>query len=132
MRIIEVGTTLWKKCWATDIYSALHGHSHISHCAIVELEVVAPGICADFESIVNGKNNDEQKCRVRAARVVSIVNIDDNDRVLTKCYSSRDIKFVYTVGDTVYPKRPFDESNVACGSGIHGFEDRDDAVNYQL
>lgn len=122
MRIIEIGTKLWKKAWKNDCVGY----------AIVELEVVEPGICADWESWegVGYSRNDERKCRVRAAKVLSISTYEGYP--LDSARSDYDSFFIYMVGDIVTPDKPWDDRNRACGSGIHGFETRAQAVDYYL
>jgi hypothetical protein len=124
MRIIEIGTRLWKKCYATGVDDPGYGH------CIVELEVTEPGVCGKYETSVMRGYNDTDKCRVRAARVLSITS--ENGVELTKAYSSNDIYFEYEVGAEVRPIKPFDEGDWACGSGIHGFETIEQAEEYNL
>ena len=121
MREIPAGTILWKKAYVTgpDSYD-------VSTC-IVELEVLEPGIEADHDHGCYDVNL-LKKCRVRAALIKSIVNNDGEP--LEEAWSLYDRRFRYAVGETVRPRDTFLEVNQACGSGIHGFEDRQTAEYY--
>lgn len=124
MREIPVGTILWKLCWSQD-----------GERVIVKLEVTKPGICADYDTVVDyysyARNNRHNKCRVREAKVLEMkLQYDDTD--VSIAHSDYSFGFTYEVGETVAPDNGFDEGNYACGSGIHGFEDREKAEQYML
>lgn len=122
MREIPIGTILWKKCYVTGPDSRDYSK------AIVELEVTKPGICATYEDSY-GISNSSQKCRVRAAKVLRIYHLDTGEG-LGIAYSMHNPYFIYKVGEIVAPTEPFDEHDIACGSGIHGFESVEQAENY--
>ena len=79
------------------------------------------------------------KVRVSEAKVVDIMYTDLSplkfsriDRILYKISvrSGHDRNFVYKVGETVKPTLQFNDSDETCSSGIHGFRDVKDALNY--
>lgn len=73
------------------------------------------------------------KCRCSKARVLAIENLDGSPCVddCAGAVSGHDNKFLYTVGETVYPKEPYSLNRwEECASGIHFFVDREAAVNY--
>ena len=81
------------------------------------------------------------KVRVSVAKVVDIMYTDLSplkfsriDRILHKISvrSCHDRNFVYKVGETVKPTLQFDDNDDTCASGIHGFRDVKDALNYIL
>lgn len=116
MREIPVGTILWKLCWSQNWERV-----------IVKLEVTEPGICADYAWPDTNRSN---KCRVREAKVLEMkLQYDDTDVLIA--YSDYNYKFTYKVGEIVIPNG-FDEGNFACGRGIHGFENREEAEEYML
>lgn len=81
------------------------------------------------------------KIRVSEARVLDVIP-DSNDLESRKCptrstlltkvtvHSNYDPDFVYKVGKTVRPKKPFVRNDVTCASGIHGFLTLDEAAKY--
>ena len=81
------------------------------------------------------------KIRVSEARVLDVIP-DSNDlesrksptrsTLLTKVtvHSNYDPDFVYKVGQTVRPKKPFVRNDVTCASGIHGFLTLHEAAEY--
>ena len=73
------------------------------------------------------------KCRCSKALVLAIENLDGSPCVddCASAVSGHDNKFLYTVGETVYPKEPYSLNRwEECASGIHFFVDREAAVNY--
>lgn len=81
------------------------------------------------------------KVRVSEAKVADIMYTDLSplkfsrlDRILHKISvrSCHDRNFVYKVGETVKPTLQFDDNDDTCASGIHGFRDVKDALNYIL
>ncbi len=82
--------------------------------AIVELEIPKGAIVF----CINGK-----KCRTNKAKVISISNGD-------KGISGYNSSFIYEVGKS-YEIEDFNlQYNVECGTGIHFFKNRADAVDY--
>lgn len=111
--------------------------------AILKMEVIEPGFIADWEERVpdDGSrsgfcvSNIHQKGRVRAAKVLEVLDENGNPFVLpddVNLSSSYDIEFNYKVGETYRPDAPFDDVNVTCAPGIHCFETFEQAVNYHL
>lgn len=77
----------------------------------------------------------ERKCRCDKARVLEIQTLDGNpiDTSNAIVHSFYDFNFHYKVGETVTPdkKEPFDTTRwLTCGSGIHFFINRQEAVEY--
>ena len=73
-----------------------------------------------------------RKCRASKAIVLEIQDTEGN-KIDSKAYSTYKgaIDFEYIVGETVEPKKPFDENRYEeCASGIHFFIDRQEAVDY--
>lgn len=73
------------------------------------------------------------KIRVSEATVVDFYSLDGSKYTLKKgwCVSSNWNKdFKYQIGATVKPELKFDPAPGQCGSGIHGFTDFNDAMNY--
>jgi hypothetical protein len=114
---------LYKKCWYK-----LRG-SHHEKPVIVKLEVPETAkrvYCGNY------------KLRVSEAKVVEFYNMDG--KVIKKPASPNDYSvysdwnnyFKYVIGATVKPENNFDEASGYCGSGIHGYIDFNDAVNYDL
>ncbi len=72
-----------------------------------------------------------RKCRCDKAQVLAIENIDGTPSEKTETYSQNDNHFIYRVGETVTPEKPFCEDRwEECSSGIHFFINRQEAVNY--
>ena len=72
-----------------------------------------------------------RKCRASKAKVLSITNINgtENFDIAFSCY---DCSFIYKVGKTIEIK-DFDEDRWnECGSGIHHFITRKEAVDYNF
>lgn len=71
-----------------------------------------------------------RKCRCDRAIVLAIESID-GDTTYTEAWSCYDRSFRYAVGETVEPKEAFDDDRWnECGSGIHFFINRQEAVEY--
>ena len=71
-----------------------------------------------------------RKCRCDKAKVLSIQNIDGTPAENAEVCSSHDPRFIYRVGEMVYPDS-FDEDRWnECSHGIHFFINRQEAVNY--
>ena len=71
-----------------------------------------------------------EKCRADKAVVLEIQDMDGN--VINECARScYDYEFKYKVGETVIPKKPFDEDRWnECSRGIHFFIDKEMAKRY--
>lgn len=73
-----------------------------------------------------------QKCRASKAIVLEMQDIEGN-KIDSKAYSTYENEkdFEYIVGETVEPRKPFNENRYEeCASGIHFFIDRQEAVDY--
>lgn len=125
-QIIETGTVLFKKCLVPPEFREPDA---IYDCfAIVSFVVTEPGFMAEKEDYT-GYDNDELKCRVRAGTVLSVEK-QNTGAPLEYARSIDDPSFYYRVGETVRPRKPFAESDVACAPGIHGFLTREQAEAY--
>lgn len=79
------------------------------------------------------------KCRASCATILEIQTLDgtvlsdaNGDTDIVAC-SMCDPNFLYRPGETVRPTKPFDPDRWnECGSGIHFFIDRQEAVDYQV
>ena len=74
------------------------------------------------------------KIRVSEAKVVKFLQPNGKPFKLKKGHkvcADFDTSFVYTIGKTVKPDKPFNPESGECGSGIHGFVKFSDAVNYE-
>lgn len=135
MQPINVGTKVWKKA-VDPAYIEYSWTTRSNKGAIVEMEVVEEGFIADNEYFVGGPfgSNHQMKGRVRAARVLSITSHDGKplERALSAHVLEKDDFFDYKVGDLVQPREPFEEGHWACGSGIHCFTSREQAVRYEF
>jgi hypothetical protein len=69
------------------------------------------------------------KCRTNRAKVISISNIK-NDKKYNRATSTCNCRFVYEVGKELEVKDFNLTYNVECGSGIHFFRTRKEAVEY--
>ena len=70
-----------------------------------------------------------RKCRASEAVVLALYDRDGNE--ISEAYSMYDSDFVYRVGETVKPSKPFDENRWnECASGIHFFVTREEAERY--
>lgn len=136
MQTVNTGTIIYKKTIALDPNLGSVGY------AIVELMVIEKGFIADFsydDSV--SADNDLQKCRVRAAKVLKIEwHVGNQSRwsenlqaVSAYCYKARlNTSIKYVVGKTVRPVKEFDIRNIACASGIHGFLEKQKAEEYNV
>jgi hypothetical protein len=120
----ETPITLYKK--ANYVAYSVFGHS-VTGCAqvIVVLEVPA--------SATKHYDTDNHKIRVSEAKVVKILDIEGKPMKLAykhSVMSKHDSSFTYEIGKTVKPTEPFADSDQTCASGIHGFLDIEDAINY--
>ena len=75
------------------------------------------------------KDNYSGKWRFSQARVDKITDLNGYG-LYSNAISYHDNNFIYRIGETVYPKKPFDASRCVCGSGIHAFSTFNEAVNY--
>ena len=76
---------------------------------------------------------DEQKIRVSEAKVAKFLKFDGSDYKVPRgmaVHSDFDYDFIYKLGKVVKPSEKFDPTPGTCGSGIHGFIDINDAINY--
>ena len=72
-----------------------------------------------------------RKCRCDKAQVLAIENLDGTPSEKTETYSQNDNHFIYRIGETVAPEKPFCEDRwQECSSGIHFFINRQEAVEY--
>ena len=72
-----------------------------------------------------------RKCRSDKAVVLEIQDMDGEALEGVVARSIFDSLFTYEVGKTVEPREPFDDCRWnECGSGIHFFINRQEAVNY--
>ena len=72
-----------------------------------------------------------RKCRCDKAQVLAIENLDGTPAEKTETYSQNDNHFIYRVGETVTPEKPFcGDRWQECSSGIHFFINRQEAVEY--
>ena len=104
----------WKKC-------RTHGKDN-SEC-IVKLLIPADA---------KRSSATTEKCRADKAIVLEIQDLDGN-KIDRNAYSTYETAqdFEYKVGETVTPRKPFDEDRWnECSSGIHFFIDRNAAVEY--
>lgn len=121
--IPEKPMTLYKKVRVKNIFG-------YEESAIVTLEVPAKAL----------KNHSlyGSKCRVSEAKVKDITWSCDEKKGKRVHYfwpfswvrSIHDYKFHYRRGKVVKPEEPFDKSFEECSSGIHGFIDIEDAIEY--
>ena len=121
--IPEKPMTLYKKVRVKTIFGD-------EESAIVTLEVPAKAL----------KNHSLYgvKCRVSEAKVKDITWSSFEKRGKRVHYfwpfswvrSIHDYKFHYRRGKVVMPKEPFDKSDEECSTGIHGFVDIEDAMEY--
>ena len=72
------------------------------------------------------------KCRASKAKVLGFYNADGKRIPLKKARSWWNENFIYTVGETVEPLRPFNKNRYEeCTSGIHHFMTLKDAVGWR-
>ena len=71
-----------------------------------------------------------RKCRCDKAIVLAIENIDGTDSGLSSIASSRDLNFIYTVGETAAVPNFCENRFNECAAGIHFFINRQEAVEY--
>ena len=72
-----------------------------------------------------------RKCRADKAVVLEIQDMDGEALEGVVARSGYDPLFTYEIGKTVEPREPFDDCRWnECGSGIHFFINRQEAVNY--
>ena len=71
------------------------------------------------------------KCRCDKAKVLDIQDMFGKSLHDTIAYSQFDPTFKYNIGETITPRKPFDDNPFnECSSGIHFFMSREEAVNY--
>ncbi len=121
--IPEKPMTLYKKVRVKHLFGE-------EESAIVTLEV--PTTALKNHSLYGSK------CRVSEAKVKDITWSRGEKKGKRVHYfwpfswvrSIHDYKFHYRRGKVVKPKEPFDKSSEECSTGIHGFIDIDDAMEY--
>lgn len=121
--IPEKPMTLYKKVRVKTIFGD-------EESAIVTLEVPAKAL---KNHSLNGS-----KCRVSEAKVKDITWSGGEKKGKRVHYfwpfswvrSIHDYKFHYRRGKVVKPNEPFDRSSEECSTGIHGFVDIEDAIEY--
>lgn len=136
-QIIETGTVLYKKVHGLDA-----GRGIIAW-GIVSFVATEPGFMATYEEEAPEDPADgwyylpnrDNKCRVRAGTVLSVELYGytwkgHETLEVAKWTSMYDRTFEYTVGTELRPTKPFDETDIACSSGIHGFLTRAEAEAY--
>ena len=75
-------------------------------------------------------NASGRKCRASKAVVLALEEIDGTP-FKGRAMSQRDHSFIYEVGKTVYPDKPYENDRwEECASGIHFFITREEAVAY--
>ena len=75
-------------------------------------------------------NASRRKCRASKAVVLALEEIDGTP-FKGRGMSQRDHSFIYEVGKTVYPDKPYETDRwKECASGIHFFITREEAVAY--
>lgn len=131
MKTINVGQIVYKKVLVGSGYKDVRCDCHtectytkqVNICAIVTLEVLEAGFIPEVD-------NCFEKGRVAAAKVLDIEYIDGAEG---DAYSSYDNSFKYNIGEVVRPEYAFDSTPYeTCVSGIHCFETREQALEYQL
>lgn len=71
-----------------------------------------------------------QKMRATCATVLSITSLDGKRSIKREAYSFANSNFKYYVGKVCKPQRKFSLEEHECGSGIHFFCTRQEAVEY--
>ena len=120
----EIPMTLYKKA-KLKTYT-LFGKFVDEKSAIVKLDVPEHAI----KHVSIGSNF---KIRVSEAMPVAVLENDGTEIRLPWRYritSLFDPAYEYRIGRTAVPKRPFDDDDSTCASGIHGFLDIKSAVAY--
>lgn len=80
--------------------------------------------------VVHSNPKKNKKLRVSKAFVIGFFDLS-GEKTRKKAFRSLyNSDFKYTKNKVVKPTRPFNCSNEICGSGIHGFMNFEDAVNY--
>lgn len=72
-----------------------------------------------------------RKCRASKAKVLSIFNLN-TQKYISESYSIQDSSFIYKVGEIVTPQGDpyYEDRFVECGSGIHFYVSKADAINH--
>ena len=74
-----------------------------------------------------------RKCRCEKAYVLDIQDMNGIHKDVDCAHSYYDKNFIYRIGEMVEPQQPFDDDRWnECGSGIHFFINRQEAVEYQI
>ena len=76
-------------------------------------------------------NATGRKCRASKAVVLEIQDMGGNPAGIYEARSCMHPEFIYRVGDTVAPEKPFCADRwEECASGIHFFITRDEAIRF--
>src|SRR5574344_624794 len=86
-----------------------------------------------LEILENSKRSSAStnKCRCDKAKVISIVDLSDTNKTITKIINTNYKPLTYEVGEIAVADK-FDEDRWnECSNGIHFFINKQDAINYQ-
>src|SRR5574344_1282298 len=86
-----------------------------------------------LEILENSKRSsaNTNKCRCDKAKVISIVDLSDTNKTITKIINTNYKPLTYEVGEIAVADK-FDEDRWnECSNGIHFFINKQDAINYQ-
>lgn len=87
-------------------------------------------VCLEIPEYARRLSATGRKCRCDRAKVISITELDGSPCNLVQIASNHDKDFIYRVGETVSVP-DFDENRWnECGTGIHFFINREEAVVY--
>lgn len=93
--------------------------------------IVTLHVPAHAERQMHNAESGNKKCRASEAVVMAMESLKGEPVPLDRCiYSQHDRRFIYKVGSTVKPERPYERSLSICASGIHFFMRRKDAEKY--
>ena len=111
---------VWKKAMPLEPFTRT---GEIRQYVLVELEILAG---AKIVRCLFSK-----KCRTDIAKVVSITSLDEKETY--DCAASLyDPSVKYIVGETVRPDYFDSDPTQSCSFGIHFFEDKQDAIEYDF
>lgn len=113
---------VWKKAWKHG------GFGYPAQAVIVRL-LLKKG--TKYWRTNASARYDQCKCRAPKLKVLGFETLTGHSLPdHTTVRSDRCSWFYYRVGETVKPDRPFSMEEKACGSGIHFFRTREQAVAY--
>ena len=72
------------------------------------------------------------KWRVSEAKPINIIFNNFRKKWFTSLRAGFDHSFKYKLGKMMKPKKPFEEGDVSCGSGLHGYTTLEEAEKYQF